>query len=221
MTEQNHIEATAHEFGWRENYSDAGKTVYIRGDYVLTVRWSRHNVMSTVLGKGGAKIAVEGVGGDPYGRAMLWLHYPADQDPAGSLRARVLAYAADLIASTDQGDLDVSRSDVAFKLRQIVAGPASSDELTERVAIEALALELGWSINQAGPNTAFGYNGKTLTVTWSLYNSIATRAIVTDAKGQETARREHYAWQTRCVGDWVEMILRAIVTARPAQGATA
>lgn len=97
----------------------------------------------------------------------------------------------------------------------------TASDLTERVELEALALELGWSINQTGDRTAFGYGGQTLTVTWSLYNSIATRAIVTDAKGQGTAFREHYAWQTRSVGDWVSMMLSAIVTSRPAQGATA
>lgn len=98
----------------------------------------------------------------------------------------------------------------------------TTSDLTEREELEALALELGWSINQtAGDKTNFIYNGKTLTVTWSLYNSIAIRAIITDADGQETARCEHYNWRTRTVGEWVETMLDAIVTSRPAQGATA
>ncbi len=88
-------------------------------------------------------------------------------------------------------------------------------DVSERTEIEALALELGWDIDKrAGAQTVCGYSDQALTVTWA--DGCATAAVITNASGQETARRQNYTWQTGSVSSWVRMMLRAIVTSRPA-----
>lgn len=88
-------------------------------------------------------------------------------------------------------------------------------DLTERTEIEALALELGWDIDKRpGSQTICGYNSQRLTITW--VGGCATVAVITNPAGQETARRQNYTWQTGSVAGWVRMMLRAIVSARPA-----
>ena len=96
-----------------------------------------------------------------------------------------------------------------------MAVPVVSAALTERTEIEALAIQLGWAIKQDGPRTVCGYNGQALTVTW--VGGSATCAVISNADGFETARRQNYTWQTGSVGAWVRMMLRAIVDSRPVE----
>jgi hypothetical protein len=88
-------------------------------------------------------------------------------------------------------------------------------DLSEQVQIEAYALQLGWVLRRIRQTSRFTVDGQTIGVWWD-DEGVATRAVITDAEDRVTARRESYAWQTATVGEWVRMMLSAIVTARPA-----
>lgn len=85
--------------------------------------------------------------------------------------------------------------------------------MTERVSIGVDAVQLGWSIAQESDRSAFGYDGRTLTVWWS-DNGDATAAELRTTAGEDglpgtdiIAHREWFG-EHGTVGDWVRDALR-------------
>lgn len=71
-------------------------------------------------------------------------------------------------------------------------------ELSERTTIEALAIQLGWAVNQGDRWTEFGRDNRTLTAWWS--DAVAFYAVLTD---RQTKRSVWWDTTEKVVGEWV------------------
>ncbi|MFE7799063.1 hypothetical protein [Nocardia sp. NPDC057440] len=79
-------------------------------------------------------------------------------------------------------------------------------DLNERISITVDAVQLGWSVNQDGTATIYGYEGRCLTVWWS-DNGFATRAELRTEASHLLCTREWFG-EHGTVGDWVRETLR-------------
>lgn len=81
-------------------------------------------------------------------------------------------------------------------------------ELTERVSIEAEAVDLGWALHRIAPDaTAFGHTGRLLTVVWSEAGA-ATRGQLTCEGGTVIIATRELTGDGTTLGPWVRDTLR-------------